>query len=58
MSGPADPARSPDPPASEGPDPGVPLVVKILWSAFAIWAVAYFVLYLVPDFRDWRGGGR
>jgi hypothetical protein len=36
----------------------VPLVVKILWSAFAIWAVVYFVTYLVPEFRDWRGGGR
>jgi hypothetical protein len=40
----------------ERPDPGVPLLLKAIWAAFALWAVVYVVLYLVPEFREWRAG--
>ena len=63
-------AADPDPGAPDGgaqnggdepregrrPDPGVPLFLKAIWAVFAVWAVVYVVLYLVPEFREWRGG--
>ncbi len=39
----------------DGHDPGVPLFLKLLWAAFAVWAAVYTVRYLVPEFREWWG---
>lgn len=45
----------PVPGGGHRPDPGVPLILKLIWAAFALWAVVYVATYLVPEFREWSG---
>ena len=42
--------------AARGEDPPIPVVIKVIWAVFAVWAAYYIVVYLVPDFRLWRSG--